>query len=187
MQPKEIPKPAPVVKQAETPKPVAVAKPVEPSNPTPVVKPPEPVKVVPVVKPAESAKTAEVAKPILAAKPLVALPQADSKELPAATAANASEEVAAPPKSTVPLAQLMKRPIHIVFNEDAWMEIIDVNGEILLSRVTKAGEEKWIGGGHRAPYSISIGKPGAIRMYYHGKEVDLSQYNPAGVAKLVLE
>jgi cytoskeleton protein RodZ len=81
----------------------------------------------------------------------------------------------------------MKRPIHIVYIEDAWMEIIDVNGEILLSRVTKAGEEKWIGGGHRAPYSISIGRPGAIRMYYHGKEVDLSKFNPAGVAKLVLE
>lgn len=187
VQPKEIPRPAPVAKQAETPKPVAVAKPVEAAKPPTATKLPEPVKVAPVVKPVEPAKPVEGAKPILPPKPPVAAPQADSKALPATTVVNADEEAASAPKSTVPLSLLMKRPIHIVFNEDAWMEIIDVNGEILLSRVTKAGEEKWIGGGHRAPYNVTIARPGAIRMYYHGKEVDLSKFNPASVAKLVLE
>lgn len=87
----------------------------------------------------------------------------------------------------VPLELLMKRPIRIVFNETAWMEIVDVNGEVLLSRITQAGDEKWIGGANRAPYRVTIGRPTAIRMYYHGEEVNLSQYNPAGIAKLVLE
>jgi cytoskeleton protein RodZ len=162
----EVHKPEPVVMKPEAVKPLPVAK------PAPVVKPVEPVKVV------------EAAKPLVAAKPVVASsPLQASKPVTEA----ASESEAAPPKPEVPLELLMKRPIHIVFLEEAWMEIIDVNGEILLSRVTKAGEEKWIGGGHRAPYNVTIARPGAIRMYYHGKQVDLSKFNPANVAKLVLE
>jgi cytoskeletal protein RodZ len=178
----------PVVEQA-----AEIPKSVEEQKPEPVVKMPETLKPLPTAKPApivkqvEPAKVAEVAKPVVPAKPLVDQPQSEDTKQTETSVKAASEAPVAAPKPEVPLAQLMKRPIHIVFNEDAWMEIIDVNGEILLSRVTKAGEEKWIGGGHRAPYDITIGKPGAIRMYYHGKEVDLSQFNPASVAKLILE
>lgn len=176
----EVHHPEPVTKKPEAAKPLPLEKPAPVAKSVPVEKP------APVVKPVESvkpvAKAADVQKPNAAPTPL----QASVTPSSAAPMAE-TEPPLVPVKPTVPLAQLMKRPIHIVFNEDAWMEIIDVNGEILLSRVTKAGEEKWIGGGHRAPYSITIGKPGAIRMYYHGKEVDLSQYNTASVAKLVLE
>ncbi len=162
--------PEPVAKKPEAPKPVPFAKP------------------EPVVKPVQTVKLDEVAKPLEAAKPVVTnSPAQVKKPVPLAEAVPGSETPVAPPKPNIALAQLMKRPIHIVFIEEAWMEIIDVNGEILLSRVTQAGEEKWIGGGHRAPYDITIGRPGAIRMYYHGKEIDLSKYNPASVAKLVLE
>ncbi|MFH2135583.1 MAG: RodZ domain-containing protein [Pseudomonadota bacterium] len=159
----------------------------EVQDPAPVAKKPEAPKPAPAVKPAAPAKVAEVTKPVAAPKPLVASPPQEVAKPDQASTTAPETETSAPPKAEVPLAQLMKRPIHIVFNEDAWMEIIDVNGEILLSRVTKAGEEKWIGGGHRAPYDVTIGRPAAIRMYYHGKEVDLSQFNPASVAKLVLE
>ncbi|MBU0688595.1 MAG: DUF4115 domain-containing protein [Gammaproteobacteria bacterium] len=163
------------------------AKIVEVQKPVPVAKKPEAPKPAPVVKPVEPPQVKEVAKPVAAPKPQVASPQqVVSKPDPAKTETS-PVETPAPRAPEVPLAQLMKRPIHIVYLEDAWMEIIDVNGEILLSRVTKAGEEKWIGGGHRAPYDVTIGRPAAVRMYYHGKEVDLSQFNPASVAKLVLE
>lgn len=159
----------------------------EVQNPAPVAKKSEVPKPAPAVKPAAPAKVAEATKPVAAPKPKVANPPQEVAKPDQASTTAPETETSAPPKAEVPLAQLMKRPIHIVFNEDAWMEIIDVNGEILLSRVTKAGEEKWIGGGHRAPYDVTIGRPAAIRMYYHGKEVDLSQFNPASVAKLVLE
>ncbi|GAB1232034.1 RodZ domain-containing protein [Ferrigenium sp. UT5] len=92
-----------------------------------------------------------------------------------------------PAKREIPLEQLMKRPIHFVFTEDAWVEVTDVNGEVLISRVTQAGGEKWIGGNRRAPYQVNIGKVGAIRLYYKGKEVDLSGFRPDGIAHLVLE
>ncbi len=90
-------------------------------------------------------------------------------------------------KPEVPLDQLKKRPIHIVFIDDAWIEITDTNGDVLLSRMNPAGSEKWIGGGRRAPYQVSIGKVSAVRIYYKGHEVDLSHYNQAGLVRLVLE
>ena len=90
-------------------------------------------------------------------------------------------------KQEMQLAQLKKRPIHIVFNDEAWMEIIDTNGEVLLSRMNAAGSEKWIGGGRRAPYQVAIGKVSAVRIYYKGREVDMSQYKQTGLVHLVLE
>jgi cytoskeleton protein RodZ len=130
------------------------------------------VQVVP-VKPVESVVTTVApAKPKAVAPAPVVVP------------------VAVPPvsgKPEVPLEQLKKRPIHIVFTDEAWMEITDVKGEVLLSRVTPAGSEKWIGGGRRAPYQVAIGKTSAVRIYYKGREVDLSQYKQAGLVHLVLE
>lgn len=90
-------------------------------------------------------------------------------------------------KPDVSLDALKKRPIHIVFTGETWMEIVDTNGEVLLSRTNPAGSEKWIGGGRRAPYEISIGKVRAVKITYKGREVDLSQFAPDQGAELVLE
>jgi cytoskeleton protein RodZ len=145
-------------------------------------------------EPAAVADKHEAPKPETVVKPVVVRKEdvrgggtVVDKPATGATVQPADGSTGAADKPAVSLANLMKRPIHIVYLDDTWMEIIDVNGEILFSRVTKAGEEKWVGGGHRAPYKITIARPGAIRMYYYGKEVDLSKYNPANVAKLVLE
>lgn len=89
--------------------------------------------------------------------------------------------------SDAELALLKRRPIHIVFTQDSWMEIVDTRGDVLLSRMTVAGSEKWIGGRGRAPYQVSIGKVEAVKIYYRGREVDLSQYKQGGVTHLVLE
>ena len=149
----------------------------------------KPVQVSPAPKVVEPSKVSESLKavvvpkvtppattPIVAAKPKVVTP---------------APVVVTPPlvveKSTLPLDQLKKRPIHIVFAQDSWMEIVDTNGEMLLSRMNLAGTEKWIGGGRRAPYQVAIGKVGAVKLYYKGREVDLSKYNQSGVVRLVLE
>lgn len=90
-------------------------------------------------------------------------------------------------KPLVPLEELKKRPVHIVFLGTAWMEVTDKNGEVLLSLTGTAGSEKWVGGRQRAPYQVSVGKAAAVRIYYRGREVDLAQYKQDGPAKLVLE
>ncbi len=141
--------------------PVAAVEPKKLAPPTPP-KAVEPKKLVPPVPP----KAVEPAK--------VVAPSATVK--PAATALSAQA-----------LEQLKKRPVHIVFVEETWMEITDVNGELLLSLTGAAGSEKWIGGRKRAPYQVTIGKAGAVRIYNHGREVDLSQYKQTGLVHLVLE
>ncbi|MEW5905106.1 MAG: RodZ domain-containing protein [Pseudomonadota bacterium] len=184
----------------KSPEPV-VAKPVERPVEKPALTAVKPAAPVPVAKPAPVAAPTEPVKPVspppAPTKPVVpvvvqpaAKPAEAAKPAPAVAAEvtdDAADDSDTPAKPAMPLAQLMKRPIHIVFLEEAWMEVKDVNGEILLSRVTKAGEEKWIGGNHRAPYDITIGRPSAIRMYYHGKEVDLSGLAPGSVGKMTLE
>lgn len=132
--------------------------------PLPAVKPVSPVKVV---QPA-------VVTPVPLIKPKVATP--GTAVIPA---------VAATPDAA--LERLKKRPIHIVFSEETWMEIKDKNGELLLSRMNAAGSEKWIGGGQRTPYQVTVGKAKAVRLYYRGREVDLSKYNQTGLVHLVLE
>jgi len=106
---------------------------------------------------------------------------------PKAAVPAAQEGILATAKPSISLEQLMKRPIHIVYTDQAWVEIKDVNGEVLISRITDAGGEKWIGGSGREPYQVVLGRAGAVRLYYKGSEVDLSGFKPDSVARLVLE
>lgn len=102
---------------------------------------------------------------------------------PQVAAASAPAAVKAP----VPLEQLKRRPLHFVFSEDAWAEVIDVNGDILLSRTNPRGSEKWIGGPRRAPYDITIAHPDTVKLYYRGKEIDLTPYAGMDIARLKVE
>lgn len=101
----------------------------------------------------------------------------------------ATEKVASAVSTTdlVVLEQLKKRPLHFVFTADSWAEVVDKNGETLLSKMNPAGSEKWIGGRVRAPYKISIGNVSGVRLYNRGREIDLSQYKQSGKAQLVVE
>jgi cytoskeleton protein RodZ len=90
-------------------------------------------------------------------------------------------------KPPVPLEQLKRRPLHFVFSETAWAEVIDVNGAILLSKTNLAGSEQWIGGPRRAPYAITIAHPDNVKLYYKGKEIDLSSFAGMDIARLKVE
>lgn len=152
-------------------------------TPTPVVvKKPDPVQKPVVVQKPESVAT-PVQKPI-AAKPVETKP-VETKPAVAAAVDAASAPVAAKP--VVPLELLKRRPMHFVFTVDAWAEVIDVNGTILLSRTNPAGSEQWIGGPRRAPYSVKIARPGTVKLYYKGKEIDLSAYAGKEIANLTVE
>lgn len=134
------------------------------------VQPDEVAKAPAIVRTAEPAKVSPIA-----ATPA---PQSVAASAPAATAT-------AP--TPVPLELLKRRPLHFVFSADVWAEVIDVNGEILLSRTNPGGSEKWIGGPKRAPYDITIGHPESVKLYYRGKEIDLSPYAGMETARLKVE
>jgi cytoskeleton protein RodZ len=126
----------------------------------------------------DKAATPETAvKPVKAAESVAAV-------APQIGAASAPVAVVKPP---IPLEILKRRPLHFVFGVAAWAEVVDVNGSILLSRTNPAGSEQWVGGPGRAPYDISIAHPGSVKLYYKGKEIDLSAYAAMEVAHLKVE
>jgi cytoskeleton protein RodZ len=157
-----LPEPAKAVEPKKLPEP---AKAVEPKKQL------EPVKVIEPRKGPEPVKVTEPA-PVKATAPVV--------PAPAATTATTD-------KSEVPLEVLMRRPLHFVFGEATWVEVIDTRGTVLLSRNVPRGSEKWIGGPGRAPYDISISNPRKTKLYYKGAPIDLSAYPAAETAHLKVQ
>lgn len=142
------------------------------------VKIPEPAKVIETRKATEHKKPIiDQSKPVEPKQPAVApKPEAESAVEPMETE-----------KPSVALEVLKRRPLHFVFVQDAWAEVKDVNGAVLLSRMNRQGSEKWIGGPRRAPYDVSISRPGNVKLYYKGREIDLSAYASMEVAHLKVE
>jgi cytoskeleton protein RodZ len=88
---------------------------------------------------------------------------------------------------SVPLEALKRRPLHFVFNESSWTEVLDSRGVVLLSRTNPRGTEKWVGGPRHEPYDVSIAHPANVKLYFRGKEIDLSAYAGMDVVHLKLE
>jgi cytoskeleton protein RodZ len=127
--------------------------------------------VVQVVEPKKMTEPSRARQSVV--KPV---PQIEAASAPVATV-----------KQPVPLEVLKRRPLHLVFNESSWAEVIDAHGVVLLSRNNPSGSEKWIGGPRHAPYDISIAHPANVKLYFKGKEIDLSAYAGMDVAHLKLE
>ncbi len=170
--------PGSAVPETESQVPKLEAEPVvEPANSTDAPKVAKPV--IPPVSRSETAPVATV-KPPAPSK----ASQAELQPVPQIEGASAPLAMVKPP---IPLEILKRRPLHLIFNENSWAEVIDVNGMILLSRNNSAGTEKWVGGPRHEPYEISIAHPADVKLYYRGKEVDLSLYAGKGVAHFKLE
>ena len=139
---------------------------------------PAPVPTTVTQRPSPTAKATVVQPQMPAAKPSVVQP------VPGIDAASAVEATAKPP---IPLEVLKRRPLHLVFIESAWAEVIDAHGVVLLSRNNQRGTEKWVGGPRHEPYEISISHPANVRLFFRGKEIDLSAYAGMDVAHLRVE
>ncbi len=132
------------------------------------VQPDEVAKAPAIVETAEPAKTS----------PIAAAPASQSvaASAPAATA-----------NSPVPLELLKRRPLHFVFSENAWVEVKDVNGDLLLSRTNRAAARN----GSADPSAHRMTSPSRVRtsvkLYYKGKEIDLSPYAGMETARLKVE
>lgn len=174
---------APLVQEAppevQTEKPQVVQKTPEPP------KKQAPVKLVEVPKKLEPVKLPEPEKPQPERKK-----RTEHKEVPPVVSAEplaAASAPAATEKPAIPLEVLKRRPMRFVFNEASWVEVVDANGSLLLSRTGQRGTEQWIGGPRRAPYDVSIANPKGVKLYYKGKEVDLSSYAGSAVTHLKVE
>jgi cytoskeleton protein RodZ len=169
VQPLKAPEPPKVIEPKKLPEPVKAVEPKKLPEPAKVVEPrkaPEPAKVV------EPKKTPEPAKVI------------EPKKTPEPAKVKVSVAPVPDAKSDVSLEALMRRPLHFVFGDAMWVEVLDARGAVLLSRNVTRGSEKWIGGPGRAPYDISISNPRKVKLYYKGTPIDLSAYPAAETAHL---
>lgn len=71
------------------------------------------------------------------------------------------------------------------FSQDAWVEVKDRNGKILLSQLGKAGVRREVSG--TAPFSLVVGNARYVKLQRNGAPVDLTPATKVTVARLKLE
>jgi cytoskeleton protein RodZ len=150
-------------------------------------------------QPAEPAQTAAAAQPPVAAQPPEPPPApvvlekqpppapVIEKKKPAAppVAAKApSEKVAAAEDAENPLVPGTHR-IVLRTEGEAWLEVKDGAGRMLISSLNPAGTERTLRG--RAPFDIVIGNASSVKLTYDGKPVDLRPHTKVEVARFTLK
>lgn len=128
------------------------------------------------------------APPAETAAQQAAVPAADPREGPVPAAVPAvpapAEKVAEPP-SARPTGQTGTDQLVFEFSQDAWVEVKDRNGKILLSQLGKAGLRREVSGA--APFSLVVGNARYVKLQRNGTPVDLTPATKVTVARLKLE
>lgn len=133
----------------------------------------------PAVLPAESSAAAPAASiaTVPEAQPVApASAVAEAAEVPAAAAA--SEPAAVP---AVPVATAATRLRAL---QDSWVQVVDANGQILLSRLMPAGESVEVAGVR--PLRVRIGNAAGTELQHRGQLVDLAPRTLNNVATIEL-
>ena len=75
--------------------------------------------------------------------------------------------------------------IKIVSTTDSWVQIIDANGNKVLSEIVRPGIERTVDG--KPPFAVKVGNAPKTQLYFHGQSVDLSAYLKPGSDVVNLE
>lgn len=70
-------------------------------------------------------------------------------------------------------------------SEDAWIEVVDGQGNKRLSRVVRAGETLAMGG--VAPWNVRIGNASGVKVTLRGEPIELASFTRNNVARLELK
>ena len=135
---------------------------------------PVPVPVSPVATPVPAAVLPAVtppAVPVVPVKPVV-------PETAPAEAAEADARAA-------PVTPAASGALHLEFGAEAWVEIKDASGQMLLRKLNPAGSRVDIRG--QPPFDMVVGNAAQAKMTYNGRPVDLTPYIDATVARFTLE
>ena len=144
----------------------------EPARPAPVVQPRAvPVPAAPVAAPASAAVPPAVTPP--------ALPVAPAEPVVPETAP------AEPAQAGAPAAPAASGALHLEFGAEAWVEIKDARGQMLLRKLNPVGSSVDIQG--QPPFDMVVGNAAQAKMTYTGRPIDLTPYIDATVARFTLE
>jgi cytoskeleton protein RodZ len=141
-------------------------------------------------QPAEPAQTAAATQPPAPVPEPAPAPVVAEKPPPAAPAVVVekkkpqSEKIAAAEDAENPLAPGTHR-IVLRTEGEAWLEVKDGAGRMLISSLNPAGTERVVRG--RAPFDIVIGNASSVKLTYDGKPVDLRPHTKVEVARFTLK
>ena len=151
------------------------------------------------VPPAFSAKDTDLALPdgpMPPAEAVKAVPQkqeippppSPARQVAAAAVSSESAKTTAPASVGVvaPESAEWADVLRLVFEGEAWAEIKDSRGKLLLSRINPRGTEQVLHG--KPPFSLAIGNASQVKLVYNNKPVDLAPHIkvPGGTARLSL-
>ncbi|MCB1907389.1 MAG: helix-turn-helix domain-containing protein [Rhodocyclaceae bacterium] len=71
------------------------------------------------------------------------------------------------------------------FSEDAWVEVRDGSGRIIMSRIGQAGTVEKLEG--KPPFALVIGNASKVTLQHDGQPVDLTRHTRVSVARLKLQ
>lgn len=69
--------------------------------------------------------------------------------------------------------------LQLQFSASCWLRVTDASGKTLFEGTKNAGDKINLNG--QEPYSLIIGAPRAVSVYFHGQAVDMSSYIRQGV------
>ena len=139
--------------------------------------------------PGEAASVAELTP--------AAQPEAVSASDAAAPLALASAPAVPAPALVVPAAQTAPAsvapavapvaggvPLQVKVSSESWIEVVDAQGQVLLSRLLRPGEQASLSG--QAPLKLRIGNVAGTELVFRGQPVDLASRSRDNVARLEL-
>jgi len=144
---------------------------------------PEPAQAASVVQAPAPAPEPAAAVPAVEPKPPAPVVAEPKKPAPVLAEKKKSEaEKLASVDQTLPPGQH-----RIVFRTEgeAWLEVKDGSGRMLISALNPAGAERSVRG--QPPFEIVIGNASSVRMTYDGKPVDLRPHTRVEVARFTLK
>lgn len=78
-----------------------------------------------------------------------------------------------------------RKRIEFFFDNEAWVEVKDVGGRLLMAQLHPAQSEAVLEG--RPPLSLVIGNAASVRVTYDGRPIDLQSVTRQDVARITLE
>ena len=136
--------------------------------------------IVVAVPMAAASALAEGMFPPVVAVNTVAEPAVSAEPAPAASAIVSSAPAPAPAPAVLASALLNMRA-----SAQTWVEVMDVNGQTLMSRNLEPGEALSLDGA--VPLKLRIGNAAGISVQFRGREVDLAPHTRENVARLELK
>jgi cytoskeleton protein RodZ len=99
--------------------------------------------------------------------------------IPTVSAATTTAPVAASSAVPTEVAVDASVALQLHFTDSCWLRVADASGKSLFEGTKNAGDKVNVSG--KEPFSLTIGAPRAVSVYFHGQAVDMSSYIRQGV------